>query len=167
MKETVELCDWETVISGKEACILSVGFSRDNEFGLGIERSHHYKIPNPHFQNPHYTELLIRVFFLETEEVYKIKCSNVGAFRVLDEHGLHEIIKDLKKVTTVPTLKSRNHGWAKESPLSFFMGCDAGWSFLIMTGWDCVEVLTSSEPIIELEKNVERQDGVLPNEQLN
>lgn len=169
MEEKIQLCDWETILSGKETYILSVGFSRENEFGLGIENSHFYTIPNSHFQNPFFTELLVRVFVPETEEVYRIKFSNVGAFRVIDEHGLQEIIQEiyLQKVTTVPTIKSRNHGWVKESPASFFMGCKDGWSFLIITGWDCLEVLTVSEPVFELEGKAIKQDGTLPNELLN
>jgi len=38
---------------------------------------------------------------------------------------------------------------------------------MIMTGWDCVEVLTSSEPKITLERKVECLIGTLANPLLN
>ena len=38
---------------------------------------------------------------------------------------------------------------------------------MIMTGWDCVEVLTSSAPKVTLESKVERHAGPMSNPILN
>ena len=162
----IEFGDWSTPLLGKEIYILSVGYSRDNEFGLGIKTDKHYLIRNSHFQNSAFTDLLVRVFCVESEEVYQIQFYNVGGFRVLDEHGLQEIIASNEietKWPTFPTFRVRHHGWTNESPISFHMGTTDGWSHMIMTGWDCVEVLTLDEPKVTLESKVKSRTGPLLN----
>lgn len=164
--KNIELADWSTPLLMKEIYILSAGYSKENEFGFGIKREKHYLIENTHFQNPAFTELLVRVFCVDTEEVYQIRFYDVGGFRVLDEHGLQEIINSGQGEIdwpTFPTFRVRHHGWSNESPLSFYMGTNDGWSYMIMTGWDCVEVLTSSEPKVTLESKVTSHRGPLAN----
>lgn len=165
-KINIELAAWSTPLLEKEIYILSAGYSKENEFGLGIKREKHYLIENSHFQNPAFIELLVRVFCVDTEEVYQIRFYDVGGFRILDEHGLQEIIKSGQDETywpTFPTFRVRHHGWSSESPLSFDMGTNDGWSYMIMTGWDCVEVLTGTEPKVILESKVESYKGHMPN----
>lgn len=165
-EKNIELADWSTPLLGKEIYILSAGYSKDNEFGLGIKSERHYIIENSHFQNPTFTELLVRVFCVDSEEVYQVQFYDVGGFRILDEHGLQEIIKSGQDETvwpTFPTFRVRQHSWSSESPLSFYMGTNDGWSYMIMTGWDCIEVLTSSEPKVTLESKVESRTGPLAN----
>ena len=165
----IEIADWTTPLLRKEIFILSAGYSKNNEFGLGVKQEKHYLIENPHFQNPACTELLVRVFCLDSEEVYKIQFYDVGGFRILDEHGLQEIIETGQNIDwpTFPTFRVRHHGWSNESSLSFCMGTNDGWSYMIMTGWDCVEVLTSSEPKVTLESKVECHKGALSNSVLD
>jgi len=69
---------------------------------------------------------VVRVFSEKLEAVYQFHFYNVGAFRVLDEHGMQEIIEALQETNTYPTLRVRHHGWSKESPLSFHMGTEDG-----------------------------------------
>lgn len=140
--DIVELASWDTPFKGKDLEILSVSYGVFDHLNLNLNES---------------PELLVRVQCLVTKNIYQVHFDNVGAFRVLDEHGLQEIIsfpfhKGIK--STFPALKVRKHGWSTESPLSFFMGTDEGWSYMIMTGWDCVEVLTRDEPVIVLEVKV-------------
>jgi len=161
--KNIEIADWNTLLDGSELHILSAGFSRDNEWGLGIKNEKYYEVENTHFKNPPFTELVVRVFSEKLEAVYQIQFYDVGAFRILDEHGIQEIIEACGKTTTYPTLRVRQHGWSKESPLSFHMGTEEGWSYVIMTGWDCVEVLSQTEPRIVFESKVEPQKGLLPN----
>lgn len=170
-RNNIEVADWPTPFCGKEVWILSAGYSKDNEFGLGIKEEKHYLIGNPHFQNPAGTELLVRVFCLDSEEVYRIQFHDVGGFRILDEHGLLEVWDHLNKDETdwptYPTLRICHHGWSRESPLSFHMGTSDGWSYMIVTGWDCVEVLTTTEPTVTLESKVESHTGPLDKPKLN
>lgn len=106
--------------------------------------------------------MVVRVFSVKLEAVYQIHFYDVGAFRVLDEHGLQEMIEALRENDSFPTFRARHHGWSLESPLSFHMGTEEGWSYVIMTGWDCVEVLSQSEPQIVLESKLEPKAGSLP-----
>ena len=161
--KTIETAPWNTLLDGSELHILSAGFSRDNEFGLGIKNEKYYEVENSHFKNPTFTQLVVRVFSEKLEAVYQIHFFDVGAFRVLDEHGLQEMMEPLGKTDTFPTFRVRHHGWTEESPLSFHMGTEKGWSYVVMTGWDCVEVLTQSEPRIVFESKVEPKLGSLPN----
>jgi len=168
--KNIELGEWSTPLLGKEIHILSAGYSKENEFGLGLRREKHYLIENSHFQNPTFTDLLVRVFCVDSEEVYQIQFSNVGGFRILDEHGLQEVFSAREKKThwpTFPTFRLRHHGWTKESPASFHMGTNDGWSYMVMTGWDCVEVLTIDEPRVTIESKVESHAGPLSNPILN
>ena len=166
LEKNIEFADWITPFLKKEIYILSAAYSKNNEFGLGIKREKHYLIENSHFQNPAFTDLLVRVFCVDSEEVYRIQFDNVGGFRILDEHGLQGIIaagQDKTEWPSFPTFRVRHNCWSSESPLSFHMGTTDGWSYMIMTGWDCVEVLTSTEPIVTLECKVESHTGPLSN----
>jgi hypothetical protein len=76
---------------------------------------------------------------------------NVSAFRVLDEHGLVDMwnasAKSQRPAQT--TFKVKGHKWQEESFLSWFMPqCE--FSFMAATGWDCLEVVTATEPTVEL-----------------
>ncbi|HEY0013468.1 MAG TPA: hypothetical protein VGB79_11545 [Allosphingosinicella sp.] len=77
--------------------------------------------------------------------------ASVSAFRVLDEHGLVDMWNasaDSPRPART-TFKVKGHKWQEESFLSWFMpGCE--FSFMIATGWDCLEVVANGEPIIEL-----------------
>jgi len=161
--KTIEIADWNTLLDGSELHILSAGFSRDNEWGLGIKNEKYYEADNTHFHNPDFTHLVVRVFSETLEAIYQFHFYNVGAFRILDEHGMQEIIEALEATNTYPTFRVRHHGWSKESPLSFHMGTEGGWAYVIMTGWDCVEVLSINEPRVVFESQVEPQEGPLPN----
>ena len=76
----------------------------------------------------------------------------VVAFRLLDEGGLTELwaAEDNQPRPAFATFRVRGHGWSRESPIPFIHGTDHGWSFVIATITDCVEVLTRSEPRVEL-----------------
>ena len=54
------------------------------------------------------------------------------------------------------TFKIKGHGWHKESPLSFFMGNDNEWSYLLVTGDECLEVICRGEPKIRVVEKIER-----------
>ena len=81
--------------------------------------------------------------------------TDVSAFRVLDEHGLTDVwlasSKEERPAHT--TFKVKGHKWQEESFLTWFMpSCE--FSFMIATGWDCLEVVSASEPAIELRRAI-------------
>ena len=77
--------------------------------------------------------------------------THVSAFRVLDEHGLTDmwLASSKEERPAHTTFKVKGHKWQEESFLTWFMSsCE--FSFMIATGWDCLEVVSASEPTIEL-----------------
>jgi hypothetical protein len=97
--------------------------------------------------------LIIRLFNNEDETVYRVCFEHAGAYRQLDEHGLLELwhARELQDIPILSTFRVRNHGWSKESPLSFHMCATEGWSYVIATHSECVEVLTRSDPQVIVE----------------
>jgi len=91
-------------------------------------------------------DLVARVFHLESEMLYEIAFGIVNGHRCLDEHGLTEIWSSNPPQTN--TYKIKGHSWHNESPLSFFMGNDNEWSYLIVTGDECLEVICRNEPSV-------------------
>ena len=98
--------------------------------------------------------LIARVFHLKSEMLYEISFGIVNAYRCLDEHGLTDVWSS--NPPKVNTFKIKGHGWHKESPLSFFMGSDSEWSFLLVTGDECLEVICRGEPKIRAVEKIER-----------
>ena len=95
--------------------------------------------------------LLVSIFHRESETVYLVTFEYPIAFRLLDEHGLVEVWAE--KQTPANCLKVKGHGWSKESAISFAMGED-GWSHIIATGDECVEVVCSASPKVELKERL-------------
>ena len=91
-------------------------------------------------------ELIARVFHESSESLFEVVYESVNGFRILDEHGLTEIWNDSPPKAN--TFKVKNHGWHKESPLTFFMGNDNEWSHLIATDEECLEVVCHDSPEI-------------------
>jgi len=98
------------------------------------------------------SDLIVTVFHIDTESVFEIIFDDVGAYRLLDEHGLTELWESGKVKSNC--FKVKEHGWSQESPLSFFMHSKDGWSYLISTEDECVEVVSTSEPQIVLKQKV-------------
>ena len=77
--------------------------------------------------------------------------NDVSAYRVLDEHGLVDLWNASKKKPrpASTTFKVKGHLWQTESELSWIMGgCD--FSYMVATGWDCLEVISDSEPSVRI-----------------
>ncbi len=76
--------------------------------------------------------------------------ADVEAFRVLDEGGLTQLwaASSDKARPGRTTFRVRGHKWTSESEIVFHLGTSEGWSYVIATGDDCIEVLTRSEPLI-------------------
>jgi len=94
--------------------------------------------------------LRICVYDVDTDIEYVVYFTIPSAFRLLDEHGLCEIW-DARAAHCVVlpqnTFKVRNHLWTRESPISFLES--EGWSFVLATQSDCVEVVSGKEPVME------------------
>ncbi len=86
-------------------------------------------------------------------KIYRVSCWKPSAFRVLDEHGLTELWNATSEQGGRPggsTFKVRNHLWNRESFLSFAMVGEGAYSHLIVTDWDCLEIVAHEPPSVEL-----------------
>ena len=90
---------------------------------------------------------------LAPEPIYRLRFGDVAAFRVLDEGGLLGLWAQTPAMGRPgdSTFRVRNHLWTSESILSFIHGTEDGWSFVIATDGECVEILAPNPPTITLE----------------
>jgi hypothetical protein len=88
------------------------------------------------------------------DPLYRVSFQDASAFRVLDEGGLSEFWYQTKKLGGRPgqtTFRVRNHEWFTESLLPWIHGTEEGWSYVIATSDDCIEVVAAAPPVITLE----------------
>ncbi|MDA0665012.1 MAG: hypothetical protein O3B08_19555 [Proteobacteria bacterium] len=151
----IEFSAWETPFKDGNITILDVRFQtgklnqEHTDLGIG------YTMPAKYGLDA--AVLTVRLFHKDVEAIFSLLFRDVGAFRLLDEHGLDELWQESVKQGNRPTqstLKVRNHLWAKESPLAFFSFAKDNWSFVIGTDWECVEIVCKEPPNIQLEETV-------------
>ena len=85
--------------------------------------------------------------------IYRVTAEGTSGFRVLDELGLIAlgVIPGSSPEAAVASVKVRGHGWSQESDALFHAATRDGWSFLILSGWECVEILGHDPPAVEIE----------------
>jgi hypothetical protein len=111
-------------------------------------------------------DLIISVGVRDANLVYRLTFRVVTAFRVLDEGGLVQLWAKTEEMGGRPgrtTFRVRNHHWSKESIVSFLP--TDGWSYLIASDDECVEIVTRIPPTIILEEIADRTptaSGVRP-----
>lgn len=140
----MEFCKWETPLNSGDISILSVVYGcRDWDLS-----SHNVRYEYQDSRLSGDVALIVTVFHDITESVYEVQFRKIGGHRVLDEHGL----LDMWDVSNPREncFKVRKHQWANESPLSFELNTIGGWSYVMATDFECVEVLTDAEPKIVL-----------------
>lgn len=111
----------------------------------------------PSVGGPGDTKLLVRIFDWKSSSIYRLLFSSVAAFRMLDENSLLELWAATDERTGRPgksTFRVRGHGWSHESELAFVQGSSDGWSYVIATDGDCVEVICPGPPVIEFEQTI-------------
>ena len=89
------------------------------------------------------------------DPLYRVSFVDVAAFRVLDEGGLSDFWHHTKVLGGRPgqsTFRVRNHDWFKESLLPWIHGSQDGWSFVVATTGDCIEVVALEPPEIAPEQ---------------
>ena len=90
--------------------------------------------------------------------VYKVVFEGVRSFRVVDESALQEFwgaMGDKGLLLGTPlrppaTFRVRNHVWSRDAVFSFMRETDDGWSYVIATDNQCLEVLALEPPDITL-----------------
>lgn len=136
-----EFGEWVTPFTDAEIEILEVLYSP--------KRERHYRIDSllPEHDD---RDLVARIYIPDTDKIYRVVFPWISAMRLLDEGGLMELWVKTREFGGRPgqtTFRVRNHAWVRESFASF-MSTDDGWSFVIASRNECLEVLTMTAPII-------------------
>ena len=156
--KTIKFSEWRTEVENDDLAFVGLGYGgyerieyvKDGfsiELGLADDES----------------DGALEATFISREKKAGVKFSfaNVSAFRVLDEHGLVDLwnASKLQSRPAQTTFKVKGHKWQTESELSWLMpGCE--YSFMIATGWNCLEVIANCEPTITLLPAVVREIAV-------
>ena len=156
----VEFSDWETPFQNDEISILGVQYlgggldMKDYRAGFGFAAEDRWDMAG--------YELIVHLCSWRRDEpwsasstakIYALSFKWIGGFRVLDEVGLLELWEATAKSGGRPahsTFRVRNHLWSRESPVPFLAVASDGWSFVVASGWDCIEVIARMEPEITL-----------------
>ena len=145
----MEIKNWETPFGSGELHIVSTHWGT-RDWYVEYPDKKRYEIDNSFHSKD--TELTITIFHVDTESVFEVTFDYIGAYRLLDEHGLMELWESGKVNSNCFMVK--DHAWSKESVLSFFQCTTDGWSYLIASGNECIEVLSLSEPKINFVKKI-------------
>lgn len=95
------------------------------------------------------SDLVARVFARDADTIYRLVFPTIAAMRLLDEGGLLEFWQKTTELGGRPgrtTFRVRNHAWTHESVVSFL--ASDGWSFVIASDNECLEVVSVTAPII-------------------
>lgn len=141
-----EFGEWNTPFTDSSIDILEVSYSPKRSWPENLLP--HYRtnsLLRAHDDN----DLVARIYCNDTSNIYRVAFSSISAMRLLDEGGLLEFWAKTKELGGRPgqtTFRVRNHAWTGESILSFLT--TDGWSFVIASDNECLEVLSAELPII-------------------
>ena len=151
----VEFAAWDTPISGDDLFLIDISFNQGDWWGEIPSRGIRFEVPARY---PEIAQgLQICLVSVEKRALYQISARDVEAFRMLGEHGLTELWQATADQGSRPaksTFRVRNHGWSRESFLSFEFALDR-YSFMIVTDTECVEIVTHEEPVVSCLRAVE------------
>jgi hypothetical protein len=131
----IEFAEWDTPFKVGKLDIFDVQYGNGGIHREDAVAGLSFDVPPRADRNP--LDLFIRLLHVETRSVYSLLFRQVGAFRVLDEHGLLQIWEARSaEHPGAMTFKVRGEAWPTESPISFL--ATDGWSFMIATEDTCV-----------------------------
>lgn len=94
-------------------------------------------------------DLVARIYAYGLDKIFRVTFDTIEAMRLLDEGGLVELWAKTEALGGRPaqtTFRARNHAWTEESVLSFL--ATDGWSFMIASDNECLEVVSTNPPVI-------------------
>ncbi|MCI5046885.1 MAG: hypothetical protein MRY59_05245 [Aquisalinus sp.] len=144
-----QISDWNTPFENDEVHILEIIYSHSEaefqhkDFGV-------YSFKSSVAQD---YSFVVRLLVPKSGEVYSINFSYVRGYRMMDEVGFAYLARHTaKREQSVATARVRQHPWTEESPGLFDTAIKDGWSYLILSGDECVEIVSPIEPVIQKEK---------------
>lgn len=145
----LEFSQWETPFTNSEIEILEVVHSPVRPWPANDVPYYRAKsLLQFHDDN----DLVARIYSYDMNKIYRVSFETVSAFRLLDEGGLLELWGSAGWRGD-RTSRVRNHAWTKESRGSFISGTNDGWSFLIASQNECLEILSEEAPQIMSESD--------------
>jgi hypothetical protein len=149
----IEFARWVTPIENDSIYLVDVTFG-DGSFWTSDSNGRSFEVPP---SRPNQGDGVLAIFFsIEQEALYEVRFYDAFTFRVLDEHGLVELWNATAEQGGRPgqaTFRVRNHGWHRESELSFIMS-GADYSYVLASNTTCLEVVTGSEPRVRFVRKV-------------
>ena len=143
----VEFAEWKTSVEFDELQLVDLRFQSTTAVGFPQEG---FTLSIP--RNPLLEKGCLEATFLSRQKraIVTFRFDAVAAFRVLDEHGLLNIWASPNCAKPAPaTFRVKGHQWQKKSFLVWFHGADEDRvSWMIATGWECLEVVTDAEPAV-------------------
>lgn len=146
----VEFAPWSTAVENDELLLLSVDYSASNYVDFLSEG---FRLTHPEISTQDISILIARFISKDKRAGVNFVFRNVCAFRMLDEHGLMELWEASaeKPRPAQSTFQVRGHAWQAESPLVWYMRPGSNYfSYMVATGWECLEVICSAEPSIKI-----------------
>lgn len=143
----IEFAEWRTSVEFDELQLVDLKFQSTTSIGFPQE-GFSLRIPGAPLLEQGCLEATF--FSRQKRSIINFRFDTVAAFRVLDEHGLDDIWASPNRAKPASaTFRVRGHQWQKESFLVWLHGTDKNqFSWMIATGWECLEVVTDAEPEI-------------------
>ena len=141
----MQISKWNTPIEHGVLNILSVSWSSWDWYTGSTDAKNHNVCDSDELDSNSLKVVVMHCIHEdESDVIFELNFTGVGAYRLLDENGLSELHEiDVGKANT---FKVKGNGWSKESSCSFDMNTQNGWSFMLTTGGECLEVLCQREP---------------------
>jgi hypothetical protein len=153
-RASIEFARWETPIENDELHLIDLSYGGgDWSTELVAERLF---LEIPASERVPLTGLNATFLSVPQRALFRVSSAESYTFRVLDEHGLTELwsARNLQGKEAKATFRVRNHGWNRESELSFAMQ-DADFSFVVSTSWACLEIVSRTSPSVEFLRHIE------------
>ena len=145
----IEFAEWQTPVEFDELQLVDLKYQAATAVGFPQEG---FSLRSPN--KPLLEAGSLEATFLSRQKRSMVcfRFDAVAAFRVLDEHGLVDMWSSPARANPgSATFKVRGHQWQEESFLVWFHGTDKDqYSWMIATGWDCLEVVTNVHPDVHL-----------------
>ena len=138
-----EFGEWTTPFTDAAVEILEVAYAARGTEKLAVFRA------EPPMSDQHDRDLVARIHDRDSKSIYQVVFPAIAAMRLLDEGGLLEFWQKTRDFGGRPgqtTFRVRNHAWTRESVISFL--ASDGWSFVIASDNECLEVVSVTTPII-------------------
>ena len=146
-----QISDWNTPFENDEVHILEIIYSHS-------EAEFQHKVFGVYSFKPSVAQdysFVVRLLVPKSGEVYSVNFSYVRGYRMMDEVGYAYLAQHAAKAEQrLTTAKVRQHPWAEESPGLFDVSIKDGWSYLILSGDECAEIVSPVEPVIQKEKTL-------------